>query len=280
MKNLSLFSQFFFNLLSNTIKNITPKKLNINPKIIFFCLTGFMLLGCSKDSEPEFGCNVESINLLDYEPWSREEGWWIGEYTLLGADGNPSSSNNWPYRYDHYRGFIHLEVIGNKIKQRNVFLYPPLLSEDCNSDQNNSVGNGICGMNGNEKIFSADQTAVNCEGGLAGPYFAFGMEMTTETTLIGDDTVLYQVRMEDGSLIQNQYTTLPGNGTRVRSAQGFFMGQPTYLSYYRETKVTQEEFFQRLSETRIEYNILEEDECAYDANGLPTGISCNDHFEI
>ena len=287
MKNLTFNKfqiQFFFDFLSYTLKNNTNikivKKSIFNPKTITIFLIGFMFVGCSKNEESEIVCDVESINLLDYEPWVREEGWWVGEYTLLGADGNPSTSNSWPYRYDHYRGFIHLEVIGNQIKQRNVFLYPPLLSEDCEGDDNFTVGNGACGVNGNEKVFSADQTAVNCEGGLAGPYVAFGIEMTTETTLIGDDTVLYQVRMEDGSLIQNQYTTLPGNGTRVRTAQGFFMGQPTYLSYYRENKVTQEEFFQALSDTRIEYNILEQDECAYDANGLPTGISCEDHFEL
>ena len=39
---------------------------------------------------------------------------------------------------------------------------------------------------------------------------------------IGDDTVLYSVRIPDalgGGINQNQLTTLPGNGVRVRTAQ-------------------------------------------------------------
>ena len=55
---------------------------------------------------------------------------------------------------------------------------------------------------------------------------------------MGDDTGLYRVRMPDGSLMQNQLTSLPGNDTRVRTAQGFYMGNPTYASYYRERRVT------------------------------------------
>ncbi len=25
-------------------------------------------------------CDLEAVNLLDFEPWKREEGWWVGEY--------------------------------------------------------------------------------------------------------------------------------------------------------------------------------------------------------
>ncbi|WP_434145482.1 hypothetical protein [Photobacterium leiognathi] len=228
-------------------------------------------------SEPE--CDVETVNLLDFVPWQREEGWWVGEYTFLGADGNPNVSASWPYRYDHYRGFIHLEVIGNSIKQRNVFLYPAKAAAECESDQD-VVGAGVCGDNGNEKVFSANQTASDCEGNLAGPFEAFGMTLSTTTTLIGDDTVLYQVRLPDGSFTQNQLTTLPPNNTRVRTAQGFFMGAPTYASYYRERKVTQEEFVQLLEETRQEYNILETDYCGYDSGGSPSGVTCDEHFGV
>ena len=225
-------------------------------------------------------CDLESVELLDFEPWRREEGWWVGEYTLLGADGDPSTSANWPYRYDHYRGFIHLEVIGNAIRQRNVFLYPPLAAEGCTGEEGEVVGSGECGVNGNEKVFSADQTASDCDGNLAGPFFAFGMELSTETTLIGDDTVLYQVRLPDGGLTQNQLTSLPGNDTRVRTAQGLFQGNPTYASFYRERKVTQEEFFEILAETRTEYNILEDDYCGYDSGNMPTEASCDEHFGL
>ena len=232
----------------------------------------------SRESTPKVSCALEDLNLLDFEPWRREEGWWVGEYTLLGADGNPFTSSGWPYLYDHYRGFIHLEVIGNSIKQRNVFLYPPMMPELCSGKEGEVVGSGICGVNGNEKIFMADQKASDCQGNLAGPYMDFGMKLDTETTIIDDETVLYQVRMPDGSLVQNQLTSLPGNDTRVRTAQGFYLGDVQYTSFYRERKVTQEEFIQLLEETRVEYNILEADYCGYTSDGQPSGMTCDEHF--
>ncbi|WP_258179374.1 hypothetical protein [Photobacterium phosphoreum] len=238
----------------------------------------------AEESDPslaieEDNCDVDNFQLLDFTPWQRENGYWVGEYTLLGADGTPQVSSRWPYRYDNYKGFIHLEVIGNAIKQRNVFLYPPKLAELCDATTE-ALGNGQCGINGNEKIFSADQKATDCSGNISGPFESFGMTLDTNTTLIGDDTVLYQVRMPDGSIMQNQLTTLPPNDSRVRTAQGFFSGSSTYASYYRERKVTQEEFFQLLAAARIEYNILETDHCGYDNANQPSQTTCDEHFGL
>ena len=142
------------------------------------------------------------------------------------------------------------------------------------------IGPGICGTNGNEKIFSADQSASDCNGGLAGSYEAYGMMVDTSTTLMGEDSVLYQVYLPDGSIMQNQLTTLPPNDTRVRTAQGFFMDQPTYASFYREKKVTKEEFMQQLADARAEYAILEEDFCGYDSGGQPSQVTCTEHFGV
>lgn len=267
------------------------------------CLSVSMLIGCNDDntnstataieippSETEESsvlavndedCDLDNFQLLDFKPWQREHGYWVGEYTLLGADGTPQVSSRWPYRYDNYQGFIHLEVVGNAIKQRNVFLYPPKLAEQCD-ETTTALGNGICGINGNEKIFSADQKATDCSGNISGPFESFGMTLDTYTTLIGDDTVLYQVRMPNGSIMQNQLTTLPPNDTRVRTAQGFYLNAPTYASYYRERKVTQEEFFKLLAEARTKYNILETDYCGYDNTNQPSQTSqttCDEHFE-
>ena len=33
--------------------------------------------------------HIRKIDLMDFEAWKREEGYWIGEYTFLGADGDP-----------------------------------------------------------------------------------------------------------------------------------------------------------------------------------------------
>ncbi len=223
-------------------------------------------------------CNLEAIDLLDFPAWQKENGFWVGEYTLLGADGNPNQSASWPYRYDNYKGFIRLDVQSNAIVQRNVFLYPPQEAILCESGDD-TVGNGTCGSNGNEKVFDAAQSASDCDGSLAGPYEAFGMVMDTQTTLISEDTVLYQVRLEDGSLNQNQLTSLPTENQRIRTAQGMFMGNPSYASFYRETKVSEEDFYQQLEQARTDYNILDEDHCAWDASGSASGISCEQHFD-
>jgi hypothetical protein len=69
--------------------------------------------------------HIKKVDLMDFETWKREEGYWVGEYTFLGADGDPYESSTWPYPYDHYMGFIHLAIDGPNLSQRNVFLYPP-----------------------------------------------------------------------------------------------------------------------------------------------------------
>ncbi len=234
-------------------------------------------LGLTNDSETE--CDISQVNLMDFTAWQREAGWWVGEYTLLGPTGDPSTSSRWPYRYDHYKGFIHLTVDGNGIKQRNVFLYPAKPTADC-LDSTDVVGEGICGVNGNEKIFLADQTATDCKGGLSGPFQQGPFTLNTITTLMGDDTVLYQVYLPDGTLTQNQLTSLPNDTTRVRTAQGFFNNIPTYASYYRETKVTQEVFFEELNKARADYNILPQDACAWDSGNNPSQVTCDEHFEL
>ena len=69
---------------------------------------------------------------LSMAVWKRENGYWVGEYTLLGADGDPKvgdlPTKPWPYPYDHYTGFIHIDIKGNTLTQNNVFLYPPQVS--------------------------------------------------------------------------------------------------------------------------------------------------------
>jgi len=239
--------------------------------------------------EPE--CDPSQVDLADFEAWRREEGYWIGEYTFLGADGAPFVSGRWPYRYDDYRGFIHLEVDGPNIRQRNVFLYPAQQEEDCTGEVDEMgvptdvVGDGECGVNGNEKIFSADQQAVDCDGNLAGPFTQGPFTLATETRLLGDDSVLYQVRLFDqGPLLQNQLTSLPGNGTRIRTAQGInpFAEEEdpswTYASFYRERKVSRDEFYSALAATRADYSILEDDYCGYDNTNAPSGVTCDEHF--
>ena len=248
----------------------TPENAQSFPSLIPALLLLFSFIALPDDLAAEEESASTEIELLDFEVWRRERGYWFGEYTFLNASGtsdykatdNPTSGQ---YNYRKYYGFINLQVKGSELKQRNIFLRPALDLEakDLDADgivsineldqfgfsspydyqidlvtkiatpMQNGAGAGLLPFNyteGTEKTFTADQTATDNSGNLSGSYFG----IPTTTTIIGDDTVLYRVGA--GTLYQNQLTTLPGNGTRVRTAQGFFNGIPTYASYYRETK--------------------------------------------
>ena len=204
-------------------------------------------------------------------------------------------------------------INGTAYRQRNIFLYPPQTEEIC-VENDAVVGNGTCGVNGNSKRFEADQSGESCDGSIAGPFGEPPQQVDTVTTLVGNDNaVLYQINLPDypppppgfgipdfsplsGNLFQSQLTTLSGNEEnrrRTRTAQGFdafnfdpaSASIPIYSSFYRERRVSKEEFYAELEATLIEYNILEEDTCTRDSGGkLVPGIvggidACRDHLE-
>lgn len=259
-------------------------------------------------------CCAGFKNLDTFEVWRREAGWWVCNYTLLNNEGlvdyNPSESkDSGEFDYRNYFGFIKIQLVGDTLYQRNVFLRPPVNLElyaetigdetRCRVDKLKLAGfstrwdyilnaktktatpvkpgttdraqietfpNGrsklpamkdlkdIDYSKGTEKYFEAKQSAVDNHGNLAGPYEVVpGFSVPTTTTVFGDDTVLYQVGDGKGGLSQNQLTTLPGDGTRVRTAQGF--GYSEYASYYREEKIDEANFYAAITEMRNKYKI-------------------------
>lgn len=252
-------------------------------------------------------CDPEEVELADYPQWQDERGYWIGEYTFLNGDGNPNTSASWNYPYDHYKGFITGEVEGNAYRQRNVFLYPPQTDDVCNDTDNASTGEGVCGSNGNSKIFKADQSATTCSkneelaGDIEGPYIQGPFSLPTKTQLVGDNAVLYQVFIpgamvgaDADRLYQSQLTTFSKNPStgqlyRTRTAQGFdafaLVGVSTFASYYRERKVDETEFYTALANAIEAYSINDGDLCTWDNGGNPianaTGSfeTCKDHLE-
>lgn len=176
------------------------------------------------------------------------------------------------YPYSSYKGFITGNVEGNAYRQRNVFMYPPSTEKDCRKRQSRNqstiVGQGTCGINGNSLVFSADQNATTCNdnASLEGLYWGF---IPTTTRLVGDNALLYQVfyPLPDGSasLIQSQLTTLTTGSLRTRTAQSFNqVGEATSASFYRERKVSKDEFFKELNNTIQSFNILPSDLCYMD----------------
>lgn len=171
-------------------------------------------------------CSPSDVVLSDYPQWQHEEGYWLGDYSLYGSDGNPSTSASWNYPYDHYKGFITGNVQGNRYRQRNVFMYPPANAAStpgCTGADTDVVGDGTCGTNGNTKVFEADQEATTCSlnpelgGDVQGPY---GTMSYTYTQLVGkDNALLYQVFLTKGALnlyegmvMGNPYGRCTGSG--------------------------------------------------------------------
>ena len=111
---------------------------------------------------------------------------------------------------------------------------------------------------------------------------------------LGDDNaLLFQVffpEVAGGGLLQSQLTTLTGedDGIRTRTAQSFapFTEVATGTSFYRERRVSEEEFYATLTDTIAEYNILESDLCFRDGfTRLPVDMytpgypQCVDHLQ-
>ena len=207
--------------------------------------------------------------IQDLEAWKREEGYWFGKLTFFNEEGrynyvatNDPTAGQFDYR--NYYGFINLQVEDGELKQRNVFVRPPLEIEpfDINGDKTISMEElGLFGFDspfgydintetyvstphdieispyqynkGAEQTFTADQSGAESNGILSGSYF--GIPTLTQT--LGDNTIVYTVGTEATGLFQNQLTTLTDRENRVRTAQGFGGSQPSYSSFYRETKI-------------------------------------------
>lgn len=226
----------------------------------------------ASNSSCDTSCVVDEVRLDEYEQWKDEDGYWLGEYTFMGEDGEALyDAAYWNYPYDHYKGFIVGSVSGGSYSQRNVFLYPPQTAVRCAEDDRTMFPGDLCGVNGALKKFEADQTTTVCDsrrpGAIAGPYQ--GKDSTTE--LVGKgNALLYQVFDNiDGvkTLEHSQLTTITtltdGSVHRTRTAQlfkpksGGVSGAPYRASFYRERKVSESEFFAALDAQIAAYNITD-----------------------
>ena len=76
-------------------------------------------------------------------------------------------------------------------------MYPPQASDKCTGEVDahgiplDVVGGGTCGVNGNMKIFSVDQSTSDCDGGLAGVFSSGAQEFTTESHVNDDESILF-----------------------------------------------------------------------------------------
>lgn len=54
----------------------------------------------------------EPKDLDNFPQWREEVGYWIGEYSFYGGDGEPYTSSSWNYPYGQYKGFITGDISG------------------------------------------------------------------------------------------------------------------------------------------------------------------------
>eukprot|EP00168_Porphyra_purpurea_P013021 TRINITY_DN3508_c0_g1_i1.p2 TRINITY_DN3508_c0_g1~~TRINITY_DN3508_c0_g1_i1.p2 ORF type:complete len:305 (+),score=60.06 TRINITY_DN3508_c0_g1_i1:133-1047(+) len=240
-------------------------------------------------------CDPHAVNttleLASLPAWRRQAGWWVGNLSLYGVDGTPSVSAGWPYRFDAYAGFLHIRLDGARLVQRNVFVYPPLPRAECAArsaaGRPTVVGGGTCGVHGNERVFEADQAAADCAGNMAGSGSFGPASFESTTTVVSPDTLLYRVQLPgvagEAGLLQNQLTTTTANGRwRVRNAQSWAPTpvQPTLrgASFYRERRVSREEWDALLAAARAAARVRRADYCAWDAVGAPQPQACTSFF--
>ena len=242
----------------------------------------------------------KTLQLQNLEAWKREEGYWFGELSFFNEEGRydyiaTNTPTGGQFDYRTYYGFINLQVDKGELKQRNIFVRPPLNIEPFDLDSNQTVSteelrlfgftspfgyaintksktatpeneeiNPFLYDQGTEQTFTADQKAADNKGTLTGTYFG----IPTSTQTLGDNTIVYTVGTELTGLFQNQLTTLPNRNVRVRTAQGFGGNQPTYASFYRENKIlptvdkkgyvtrsARDNFLDLLDEKRAEANV-------------------------
>jgi hypothetical protein len=160
-------------------------------------------------------------------------------------------------------------------------------------------------MNGNTKIFSADQSATICSENqeLYGDIEGLYQGLPTSTELVGkDNALLYQVFFPAAfagaegpdRLLQSQLTTITetpsGQTLRTRTAQGFSVfgstqSLPNSVSFYRERKVEKVEFYAAFEAALYAFHIRTEDMCVWDnMNAIIEGATgsierCMNHLE-
>ena len=235
-------------------------------------------------------CDPSAVNLLDFEFFRNDEGYWCGDATLLGPDGTPLQSEIFPYPYANYKLFWVNYIDGDDIQNRTLAMYPPLAPERCAElNENgipNALGNGACGENGAGKIYVGDQTASNCSGTVTGVFPIGSVPLFSEAALLTDSIQTYrQEYTEGGVLLLDGITTLQ-NGALVTNGQIWNPLQPPgidqlYGAYYdRMRKCTEAEFFAQIAFWSSRYKIPLGATCGIDSANMPSDTTCVEFFDV
>lgn len=248
-----------------------------------------IVTGAELPSVIEPVCDPSAVNLLDFEYFRKDEGYWCGDATFLGADGNPLQSDVFPYPYENYKIFWLDSIDGDDIQNRTLVMYPPLSPERCAelsaADIPNALGSGVCGVNGAGKIYVGDQSASDCSGTVTGSLRPGSSPLFSEATLLTDSIQAYREEfIEGGVLLLNGITTLQ-NGALVTNGQIWNPLQPPgldqlYASYFdRLHKCSEAEFFAEIAFWSNRYDIPAGETCGIDSANMPSDTTCAEFFD-
>ena len=238
--------------------------------------------------EPE--CNPDEVNLLDFEFFQNDAGYWCGDATLLNANGTPLESEIFPYPYANYKLFWVNDIQGNDLQTRTLAMYPPLSPERCAAlaaaGIPNALGSGVCGENGAGKIYIGDQTASDCSGTLQGVFPIGSTPLFSESTLLTQQIQTYrQEFVEGGVLLLDGITTLQDRAL-VTNGQIWDPRQPPglpqlYGSYFdRMRQCSAAEFFAEIVFWSKRYHIPAGETCGLDSANQPSGTTCAEFFDV
>lgn len=235
-------------------------------------------------------CEPDQVDLLDFEFFQNDDGYWCGDATLLNRDAAPVQSLIFPYPYANYKVFWWNDIQGGSMVTRTLALYPPQSPQRCvelaDLGVESALGSGECGVNGAGKIYISEAAASDCEGTTQGVFPIGSTPLFSESTLLTDRIQTYrQEFVEDGALLLDGITTIE-NQALVTNGQIWDPREPPglaqlYASYFdRMHKCTREQFLGEIAFWSAQYNVPQGETCGIDSANMPSGTTCAEFFDV
>lgn len=235
-------------------------------------------------------CDPAAVDLLDFEYYQNDAGYWCGDATLLNRDAMPIQSEIFPYSYANYKIFWVNDIQGSEIETRTLALYPPLSPARCEELADagiaNALGSGVCAENGAGKIYVGAQAASDCEGTLKGVFPVGSIPLFSESTLLTSRIQTYRQEFVEGGVLLLDGITTVQNASLVTNGQLWDPREPPgldqlYGSYFtRMRKCTRVEFLAEIALSSIAYNVPQGETCGIDSANMPSGTTCAEFFDV
>jgi len=239
--------------------------------------------------EDPHGCDPATQDLLDFEYYANQDGYWCGDATTLGSDGNPFQINAFPHPYANYKIFIQVKVEGPELKTKTLVIYPRESFERCLEIEEagfptSLVPGGRCGVNGAGKVYVGNEVASDCKGGLVGVFPLGQLQFFAESKLLSERIQVYRQETEEGgalilddvSTLQDDAWVLTGQLWNPRQAPGLPQLEGNFFD--RMHKCSKREFFGQIAHWGHQFKVPRGRICGLDSGNQLTNESCFEFF--